>query len=252
MYEPAVVVMAQGKKQCFLGNKQFDYSAGIYLTLFLTMPLEVEIIEASQEKPAIMAAVRVDLNKIAAMLLKLDTLDRSPTRNEQTNASGIFSENLDDELLDPIVRLVRTLHNPADQLMLSESIIEEIYYRVICRDQTGSLQRMLQQRGQIQQISRAVEHIHKNMEEVVSVDELAGLVGMSASGFHRRFKEVMHLSPLQYAKSIKLFRAQTLLKEGISASEAGYLVGYNSPAQFSREYKRHFGFAPSATGVGAV
>ena len=55
------------------------------------------------------------------------------------------------------------------------------------------------------------------------------------------------MPPLQYAKSIKLDRAYTLIKEGKNASEAGYLVGYNSPAQFSREYKRHFGFAPSAT-----
>jgi AraC-like DNA-binding protein len=70
---------------------------------------------------------------------------------------------------------------------------------------------------------------------------------MSSSGFYKSFQDVMHLSPLQYAKSMKLFRAQTLIQEGKSVSEAGYLVGYNSPAQFSREYKRHFGFTPSAT-----
>jgi AraC-like DNA-binding protein len=57
----------------------------------------------------------------------------------------------------------------------------------------------------------------------------------------------MHISPLQYAKSVKLDKAHSLIKEGKKANEAGYLVGYNSPAQFSREYKRHFGFSPSAT-----
>ena len=70
---------------------------------------------------------------------------------------------------------------------------------------------------------------------------------MSRTTFYENFKEVMHISPLQYAKSVKLDRAQSLIKEGRKANEAGYLVGYNSPAQFSREYKRHFGFAPSAT-----
>ena len=85
------------------------------------------------------------------------------------------------------------------------------------------------------------------MSEVVSVDELAGIVNMSTSGFRKTFREVMHMPPLQYAKSIKLNRAQTLIREGKNANEAGYMVGYNSPAQFSREYKRHFGFAPSAT-----
>ena len=57
----------------------------------------------------------------------------------------------------------------------------------------------------------------------------------------------MHISPLQYAKSMKLDRAHTLIKVGKKANEAGYLVGYNSPSQFSREYKSHLGFAPSAT-----
>jgi AraC-like DNA-binding protein len=70
---------------------------------------------------------------------------------------------------------------------------------------------------------------------------------LSSSGFYKSFKEVMHLSPLQYAKSVKLFRAQALIREGKNVSEAGYMVGYNNPAQFSREYKRHFGFSPSAT-----
>ena len=85
------------------------------------------------------------------------------------------------------------------------------------------------------------------MEDIVSVDELASLTNMSTSGFRKSFREVMHMPPLQYAKSIKLNRAQILLREGKNASEAGYLVGYNSPAQFSREYKRQFGYSPSAT-----
>jgi AraC-like DNA-binding protein len=99
----------------------------------------------------------------------------------------------------------------------------------------------------VQQISRAVDHIHTHLDWVVSVDELADMVNMSKSGFRQTFKEAMHMPPLQYAKAIQLNRAQTLTREGKNASEAGYLVGYNIPAQFSREYKRHFGYAPSAT-----
>ncbi|MEM7126997.1 MAG: AraC family transcriptional regulator [Chloroflexota bacterium] len=247
VYEPAVVIMGQGKKYGYLGGKKYDYSAGNYLALFLTMPLEIEIAQASVDKPALMAGIRIDLNKIATMLLKMDQLKQLPRTMTSQNSSGIFSDALDDELLDPVIRLLQTLNKSADRLMLSELIIEEIYYRVLCRDRTGALQRLLQQQGQIQQISKAVEHLHEHMDEVVSVEELAGVAGMSAPTFHRSFKAVMHLSPLQYAKSIKLFRAQTLIQGGKSASEAGYLVGYHSPSQFSREYKRHFGFAPSAT-----
>jgi AraC-like DNA-binding protein len=92
-----------------------------------------------------------------------------------------------------------------------------------------------------------VEYIHQNLDKPVSVEQLADMVHMSRTSFYENFKEVMHLSPLQYAKSVKLDKAQSLIKEGRKANEAGYLVGYNSPAQFSREYKRHFGYAPSAT-----
>ena len=92
-----------------------------------------------------------------------------------------------------------------------------------------------------------MDYIHQSVEQTISVEALAEMVHMSATTFHRHFKEVMHLPQLQYAKLIKLHRAQALIRAGKRANEAGYLVGYNSPAQFSREYKRQFGYAPSAT-----
>ena len=128
-----------------------------------------------------------------------------------------------------------------------ESIIDEIYYRILREEQGGALKVLLRQQGQMQQISRAVEYLHENLDKNVSVDELASLVNMSSSGFHKKFKEVMHLSPLQYTKLIRLNKARTYIIEGRNVSEAGYMVGYNSPAQLSREYKRQFGVSPSAT-----
>ena len=95
-------------------------------------------------------------------------------------------------------------------------------------------------------VSPAALH-ERSVDKVIRVDELARTINMSTSSFRKAFREVMHMPPLQYAKLIKLNRAQTLIREGKNASEAGYLVGYNSPAQFSREYKRYFGFVPSAT-----
>jgi AraC-like DNA-binding protein len=131
--------------------------------------------------------------------------------------------------------------------MLGDSIIDEITYRLLCGERGGELRFLLQQRGQIRLISRAVEHIHRNLDKPVSVDELAKMVHMSRPTFDENFRAVMHIPPLQYAKSVRLDRAQTLIKEGKKASEAGYPVGYNSLSQFSREYKRHFGLSPSAT-----
>ncbi|MEJ2190684.1 MAG: AraC family transcriptional regulator, partial [Acidobacteriota bacterium] len=129
--------------------------------------------------------------------------------------------------------------------IVGEAVIDEIYFRLLKDERGGALVHLLQQRGQIQEIARAVEHVHRNLSEQISIDELAALVNMSSSGFHKKFKEVMHLSPIQYAKQTKLNRAQEYIWQGKNVSQAGFMVGYNSPAQFSREYKRHFGVSPS-------
>ena len=247
-YKPVIVIAGQGRKHCYLEGKKFEYGAGHYLTLFLPMPIEIEMIDASPEEPFLAACVRIDLNRLADLLLRMDRVEPAAVKpGVAVSTSGIYSAPLHENLLDPAIRLLKCLSSPGDAAILGESIVEEIYYRILNDEQGGSLRHLLQQRGQIQQVSRAVEHIHQNLDEPVSVEKLAELSNMSSSGFHKKFKDVMHLSPLQYAKSVKLFRAQTYIREGKSASEAGYLVGYNSPAQFSREYKRHFGFSPSAT-----
>jgi AraC-like DNA-binding protein len=166
---------------------------------------------------------------------------------KDANSSGIFSAPVSSVLLDAVLRLLRTLDDASESAILGEAIIDEIYFRILSDELSGSLRIMLRQQGQIQQISRAVEHLNENLHRNVSVDELANLVNMSQSGFFKKFKEVMHLPPLQYAKLIRLNRARSYLMEGKNVSEAGYMVGYNSPAQFSREFKRQFGMAPSST-----
>lgn len=247
VYQQGIAILGQGKKHCYVDGQEYDYSVGNYLSLYLPMPIEAEVVEASPEKPLLMVGIKIDLVKIADLLLKMDRVGQQPTNTEPPAPSAIFSKPVQDDLLDAVIRLLRTLQNPVERTVLGESILDEIYFRLICDDQSGSLRQLLQHRGQVQQISKAVDHIHNNMSKVVSVDELAELANMSASGFRKSFREVMHMPPLQYAKSIKLNRAQLLIREGKNASEAGYLVGYNSPAQFSREYKRHFGYSPSAT-----
>lgn len=211
------------------------------------MPVECEIVEASPERPLLGVGVIIDRNRLTRLLLKMDNVDRPPPKPDTIDASGIFTAPVSNALLDAAVRLMRALGNPTESAVLGDAIIDEIYFRIISDVQGGALTHLLQQRGQIQRIARAVEYVNQNLDKPVSVDDLADMVNMSSSGFHKRFKEVMHVSPLQYAKSMKLNRAQSYILQGKSVSEAGYMVGYNSPAQFSREYKRHFGIVPSET-----
>lgn len=244
---PVIFIMGQGKKTYFVGDQKYDFIAGDVLVLFYPMAMETEIIEASPDKPFLAAGVAMDLGRMADVLMRIDRIDGVAAKPVSTNPSNIFSIPLNDNLLDPFIRLFNLLANPRDAAILGDSIVNEIYYRLLCGERGNELRFLLQQRGEIQRISKAVEYIHQNLDKAVSVERLAEMVHMGQTTFYENFKNVMHLSPLQYAKSVKLYEAQKLIKEGKNASEAGYLVGYNSPAQFSREYKRHFGFVPSAT-----
>lgn len=248
LYEPSIVMMGQGTKVCYIGDEVYKYHAGKYLILFLPMPLEVTVTDVSPEYPALMVGFRLNLSRLASVSLRLDAVDAAPAhRSQNDDPSGIYTSSMGAGLLDTAVRMLRTLSDPVEAAMLGEAILDEIYYRILREDCNDALRTVLQRQAQIQQIARAVDYIHQSVDQTISVEALSEMVNMSSTTFHRHFKEVMHLSPLQYAKSIKLHRAQALIREGKRANEAGYMVGYKSPAQFSREYKRQFGYAPSAT-----
>ena len=245
LYDPFIIFVVQGRKRVAVDAAVFEYHAGVMFITLAPVPVECQVIEASEDKPMLAMALLLDRKRMLNMLMKMD-LDQHPVvHDDELNPSGIFTAPLNDRLVDPAVRLLNALPCPAESSIVGEAAIDEIYFRILKHERGGALPQLLQQRGQIQQIARAVDYLHQNLEKVVSVDELAGLVNMSSSAFHKKFKEVMHLPPLQYAKRVKLNKAQSCILTGMSVSEAGYTVGYNSPAQFSREYKRYFGITPS-------
>jgi len=245
--QPAIFIIGQGIKNCFAGGKKYDFAVGDVLVLFHPMAMETEIVEASPDKPFLAAGVAMDLGRMANVLMRIDRIEGVVAKPDSINPSNICSLPLSDNLLDPFIRLFELLSNARDAMILADAIMDEIYYRLLCGERGNELRFLLQQRGEVQRISKAVTYIHQNLDKVISVEELAKMVHMGQTTFYENFRNVMHLSPLQYAKSVKLYEAQKLISEGKNVNEAGYLVGYNSPAQFSREYKKHFGFVPSAT-----
>ena len=247
IYDPVLIFAAQGKKHINLNGRHFEYGAGNFFAVFMPMAFECEIVDVSPEKPMLGVGIGLDRHRLAQVLLKMDAVDSIPQQAEPVNSSGLFSAAVSEPLFDAVTRLLTVLENPLEAAILGEPIVDEIYFRLLSRERGGALRVLLRQHGEMQQISRVVEHLHENIDKNISVEELASLVHMSGSGFHKKFKEVMHVSPIQYIKSIRLNKARTFILEGAKASEAGYRVGYNSPAQFSREYKRQFGVAPSAT-----
>jgi transcriptional regulator GlxA family with amidase domain len=99
-------------------------------------------------------------------------------------------------------------------------------------------------------ISHVIRWIREHYAEPFHVEDLARMSGMSASTFHRTFRTVTAMSPIQFQKRVRLQEARLLLlgRPG-DITGVGNSVGYDSPSQFSREYRRQFGAPPSRDAI---
>ena len=197
-------------------------------------------VEASPELHYIAVALALDTATIAALLL-----DLPPGANSDLSA-GFAISPLTDDLLDPLLRLVRLLDTPAEIGVLAPMIEREILYRILQGPQGGMLRQIGRSDSRLSQIRRSVDWIRSHYAEPFHVGRLAELAGMSPSSFHRHFRAVTAMSPLQYQKQIRLQEARRrLLARPDGAARVAFAVGYESASQFSREYSRLFGLPPS-------
>lgn len=185
--------------------------------------------------------VRVDIDVLVDLLELLDTRYGRPS----AAPTSIFATALSDEMSDAVTRLLKSLCSAVDAEVLGPSIVREICYRVLTGEQGNVLRAALVRRSDFGQIAHALRRIHVNFSSNLSVGMLADEAHMSVAGFHAKFKAVTATSPLQYLKTTRLQKARLLmLHNGIGAAAASAEVGYESPSQFSRDFKRLFGRTP--------
>jgi AraC-like DNA-binding protein len=241
LYDPSIVIVGQGRKRGYLGDRVFTYDAHNYLVLSVPLPFECET-EASPEGPMLAVSIRVDLAVLGELLMKMDGPHGAPT---PAVPQAIYSTELDLKLSESTVRLLECLAEPAETRILGPQIVREITYRVLCGEQGGALRAAAALHSRFGQVNRTVQRIHAEYARDLTVEELAETAGMSASAFHQNFKAVTSSSPLQYLKTIRLHKARMLMVyEGLRAGMAAERVGYESSSQFSREFKRLFGASP--------
>jgi AraC-like DNA-binding protein len=238
--EPAFAIVVQGAKRAVLGERIFDYSAGQYLVVSVDLPLTANIVKASPQEPFLALGLKLNAATIATLLVETGVI-----RNNRTGPSAIAVSDLTDDFLDPVVRLLRLLDRPEDIPVLLPAIEREIYWRLVNGDQGAMIQQIGLADSRVAQVSKAIRWIRGNYTEVLGVEALAEMVGMSLTSFHRHFRAVTSLSPLQYQKQIRLQQARARLAANPKDIAAvGFAVGYDSPSQFSREYRRLFGVPP--------
>jgi AraC-like DNA-binding protein len=241
MYDPCICMVAQGAKRAVLGNDSYVYDAQHYLITSINLPTVVQIIQASPEKPYLGLVLKLDLRKLAELMV--DSALPQPQTQKSSRAMATGKVTL--PLLTAFQRLIDLLNEPKAIPILAPIFQREIYYRLLVGDQGARLRQMASAGSQSQQIARAINWLKDNFTRPLRIDDLAGQVHMSTSTFHHHFRAVTAMSPLQYQKWLRLNEARRLLlTENQDAATAAFQVGYESPSQFSREYSRLFGAPP--------
>jgi AraC-like DNA-binding protein len=241
-YEPSIVIVAQGRKSGYLGDRRFVYDANNYLVLTVPMPFECETF-GTPELPFLGLSVGITPALVTELLLQLE--HAPAVAGEAPRA--IEATLLDDGLGGAAVRLLECLHSANDARILGPQIVREIAYRVLQGKLGVNLRALAAPHSHFGQISRIVNRIHSDCAQPFDMETLAREAGMSVSTFHAHFKTVTSSSPLQYIKAVRLHKARLLMvHERASAAEAAGQVGYESASQFSREFRRFFGESPAA------
>jgi len=239
--QPALCIMAQGRKEVRLADESFIYDPLNYLVVSVSMPVTGRVVTITSEEPILAIRLDIDPAEITALITDAGPMG-VPTR---PTGRGLYVEKLDAAMLDAVLRLARLLDTPKDIAMLAPLIRREILYRLLRSQQGHRLYEIAIANSQSHRISQAIKWLNGHYEQPLRIDDLAKEVNLSVSTLHHRFKAMTAMSPLQYQKQLRLQEARRLmLAEGLEASAAGYRVGYESPSQFSREYSRLFGAPP--------
>lgn len=240
LYDPGIVIVCQGRKRGYFGDQVYLYDDQHYLAVSVPVPFTMET-DASAEKPLLAIYMHLDFKLAADLMLQIDQHGGM----EPAQPRGLISTPMDRRLCESLVRFLEAMSQPLEAGTLGPTLVREIYFHVLTGEQGASIRAALAMHGQFGKIARALRRIHASFDADFSVEQLAREAGMSVPTFHMHFKAITETSPMQYVKSIRLHQARLhMVRNGMTAAAASVEVGYDSPSQFSREFKRLFGRSP--------
>lgn len=238
VYEASLCIIAQGAKRVSVGDQSLIYDAAHYLVVSVDLPMTGHIIEARHDVPYLCCKIDLDLPALADLVLA----ESGSFRPAAFPALAVYPSDAD--LVDAACRLVKLLDRPEDIATLAPLIEREILYRLLTGAHGSTLRYLAAADTHLNQVSRAIAQIRSRFREQLRIREIAAGAGMSESSLHEHFKAITRMTPLEYQKQLRLQEARRLMLAGASAGAAGFAVGYESPSQFSREYRRLFGAPP--------
>lgn len=241
IYQPVVIVVVQGKKLVRIGQNEIPYGEHSCFVTGVDMPVASCVLEASESKPYVSMSLNLDKSLIATLAAKVPPA----AAHGAHYSSGAAVQEIGPELLDAFLRLLELIGKPEQVSVMGSLLCQEIHFRLLTSPFGNQLRSLSTLGSQSNQIARAITWLKENFTEPLRVEDLAGRLNMAPSTFHKHFKDITTLSPLQYQKQLRLSEAQRLmLSESFDVTQAAFAVGYESATQFNREYKRLFGESP--------
>jgi len=241
VYKPALCITLQGAKSATFGDQRHHYSAGQALLVSVEMPGFGIVTEASPTKPYLGMILELDLAILHAVASEL----ADPPKPSENIGRGVFVTDFDGPLADCTLRIVRLLDTPNAIPVLYPAIMREISYWLLSGPHGGEVARMTLCNNHEHRILHAIHSLRDRFAEPVRIADLAAIAQLSPSAFHRQFKTVTSMTPLQYQKQLRLLEARRLMtSDAANVEKAAFRVGYESASQFSREYGRMFGMSP--------
>lgn len=239
VYEPMICLVLQGAKEVTVGDRVLRYDTASCFLASIEVPAVGCVMMASDECPYIVTSLRLDRRALGDLLADL------PPEPTAAALSGFGIAPVTPELLQAWDALLALLDAPADVPILGPGREREVLYRLLSSGHGPLLRQIGREDSRLSRIRLTIETIRDHYDRPLRTESLAAIAGMSVPTFHRHFKGATGLSPLQYQKTLRLQRARQLLSSGPDVQRAAFAVGYESISQFSREYTRQFGIAPS-------
>lgn len=242
LYDPGIVIVCQGCKRGYFGQRTYVYDAHQYLAVSVPVPFTMET-DASADAPLLALYLHLEFPLAAELMLEID---RHGSTASDAEPLSMMSSPMDEAMHLCVQRLLQALAEPMEAAILGRQLLRELYYRILTGPQGAAMRAALAMRGRFGRIGKALQLIHASYAQALDVTRLAESAGMSVPSFHNHFRVVTCTSPMQYLKSIRLHQSRLLMvREGMTAAAACHAVGFESTSQFNREFKRLFGLTPS-------
>lgn len=234
-------VCVRGRRRVAAGDAVILHEESHCILTAVEVPTIIAIPDASPAHPYTALRIDLDLGLARQVMAEID-IDGPDTVAADACLAVV---ELDAVLLDCVARLVALLERPADIPFMAPLLHREILYRLLSGPGGARLRKIVRSGSQGQRVAKAIDWLRVHFREQLRIDHLADKAGMGVSTLHRHFVELTGMSPLQYQKQLRLHEARRLMLEhALEVGVAALKVGYESPTQFIREYRRLFGAPP--------